>query len=163
MSHGLIIISGGQTGVDRGALDAALELGIACKGWCPEGRTAEDGQIPERYPLLELTGAGYYERTRKNVQDSDGTLILHRGPLSGGTQLTLDSSRDLGKPLLVLDAAGVSAEEGAARAGAFIADRGIHRLNVAGPRESHWPGARAYAHALIRALIRATQWPEPAI
>jgi hypothetical protein len=156
MSRQLIIISGGQTGVDRGALDAALELGTACGGWCPEERRADDGRIPDRYPLLELTDGGYSERTRKNVHDSDGTLILHLGPLSGGTQLTLDTCRDLGKPVLRLDAAGVSPEEGAALARAFIATHGIRRLNVAGPRESHWPGAHACSHAVIRALLSAT-------
>ena len=67
----LRVVCGGQTGVDRGALDAALDLGIPCGGWCPQGRQAEDGIIPARYPLTELSGAGYDRRTRKNVEDSD--------------------------------------------------------------------------------------------
>ena len=67
------IISGGQTGVDRGALDAALKASISCGGWGPKGRKAEDGPIPERYPLQELPGADYLHRTRRNVVDSDGT------------------------------------------------------------------------------------------
>jgi hypothetical protein len=148
-----MIISGGQTGVDRGALDAALELGAACGGWCPEGRRAEDGRIPERYPLRELIGGEYADRTRRNVEDSDGTLILHLGPLSGGTQLTLETCRELGKPVLLLDAATVSAAEGGAQVGDFVAAHSLRRLDVAGPRESHWPGARSFAHAVVRALL----------
>jgi len=84
----LRVVSGGQTGVDRGALDAALERGVPCGGWCPAGRLAEDGVIPARYPVTELRGAGYDERTRKNVEDSDGTLIVTFGRATGGTART---------------------------------------------------------------------------
>lgn len=80
------IISGGQTGVDRGALEAALEAGIECGGTCPAGRKAEDGIIPEIYPLTELESTVYSDRTRKNVIDSDATLIIHFGRLEGGTR-----------------------------------------------------------------------------
>src|SRR3989442_2721366 len=83
------IVSGGQTGVDRAALDTALALGLPCGGWCPRGRRAEDGPLPTRYPLRETPSSSYPERTVWNVRDSDGTLILHRGRLSGGTALTL--------------------------------------------------------------------------
>ena len=79
------IVSGGQTGVDRAALDAALELGIAHGGWCPRGRLAEDGPIADRYGLRETASSDYAVRTEQNVVDSDATLILHRGPLTGGT------------------------------------------------------------------------------
>lgn len=153
MRKELEIICGGQTGVDRGALDAALGLHNACGGWCPAGRDAEDGPIPERYPLLELPGAGHAERTRKNVEDSDGTLILHLGPLTGGTRHTFDLCRTLAKPVCLLDAATVTPEEGAAQARAFIEAHAIARLNVAGPRASQWPGAHEYAHAAVRALL----------
>src|SRR5210317_1948565 len=81
----LRIVSGGQTGVDRGALDAALTLGRVCGGWCPEGRLADDGPIPARYPLQELPGGGYRARTRRNVRDSDATLIVTFGAPTGGT------------------------------------------------------------------------------
>jgi len=98
------VVSGGQTGVDRGALDAALDGGCRCAGWCPEGRCAEDGPLATRYPLRELPGGGYRERTRCNVRDSDATLIIHFGELSGGTALTLRDCQALGRPHLLLDA-----------------------------------------------------------
>src|SRR6266571_9073801 len=79
------IVSGGQTGVDRAALDVALELGIPCGGWCPRGRRAEDGIIPERYPLIETPTTAYPQRTERNVRDSDGTLVLTVGRADGGT------------------------------------------------------------------------------
>src|SRR5947207_15103352 len=82
------IVSGGQTGADRAALDAAMEAGIACGGWCPEDRTAEDGPIDPKYPLTPAPGAGYRERTRLNVRDSEGTVIFSFGPLRGGSEHT---------------------------------------------------------------------------
>ena len=97
------IYSGGQAGVDRGALDAALQTGNPCAGWCPNGRHAEDGPISPRYPLRQVEG-GYEERTRRNIEESDGTLILHRGPLSQGSLLTLQICRELGKPVCLVDA-----------------------------------------------------------
>jgi hypothetical protein len=87
------IISGGQTGVDRGALDAALEAQFPCGGWCPADRAAEDGPIPAHYPLTPLARGGYRERTRQNVLDSDGTVILYRSTLTGGTLLTWNLCR----------------------------------------------------------------------
>ena len=97
------IISGGQTGVDRGALDAALHLGVAAGGWCPKGRLAEDGPIPARYPLAETGSAAYEERTALNVMDADATLILASGPggpksLKGGTLATHRKAEESGKP-----------------------------------------------------------------
>src|SRR5262245_55320595 len=98
----LEIRSGGQTGVDRAALDVALELGLPCGGWCPRGRRAEDGPIPDHYPLRETRSPAYPVRTRWNVRDSDGTLILTRGRPDRGTLLTEELARDMGKPLLVV-------------------------------------------------------------
>src|ERR1700727_1579159 len=92
------IISGGQTGVDRGALDAALEAQFPCGGWCPADRAAEDGPIPAHYPLKLLALGGYSERTRQNVLDSDGTAIMYRSTLTGGTLLTRNLCRRAGKP-----------------------------------------------------------------
>ena len=82
------IISGGQTGVDRAALDAAIELDIEHGGFVPKGRLSEDGSIPLKYNIIELENEDYSARTLKNVQYSDGTLILHKGEITGGTALT---------------------------------------------------------------------------
>jgi len=146
------IYSGGQAGVDRGALDAALQTGNPCAGWCPKGRRAEDGPIPSRYPLRQVDG-GYEERTRRNIEASDGTLILHRGPLSQGTLLTLQICRELDKPVCLVDADTSSADDAAIAAQRFIEQHGIERLNVAGPRRSHWTQSYHYALDAVRALI----------
>jgi hypothetical protein len=151
----IVILSGGQTGVDRGALDAALEVGVPCQGWCPEGRLAEDGVIDQRYPLAELPGGGYAERTSANVRDSDGTLVLVAGEPDDGTRLTIDEARRLEKSLLVVDIGRDDAEQEIARIRAWIAANGIRRLNVAGPRESNAPGSCARAKSLMTALLRA--------
>jgi len=152
MIRPVTIYSGGQAGVDRGALDAAIELGSPCGGWCPRGRSAEDGPIPPRYPLSEVHG-GYAERTRQNVEHSDGTLILHRGPLGEGTLYTLEVCRELGKPVCMVDADMSSPATAAIAAREFIDAYGIERLNVAGPRESRWLHAHDYAYDAIHALV----------
>ena len=148
----ITIYSGGQAGVDRGALDAALQMGNPCAGWCPKGRLAEDGPIPLRYPLRQVDG-GYEERTRRNVEDSDGTLILHRGPLRQGTLLTLQVCRELEKPVCLVDADTSSPEGAAIAAQKFIEQYRIERLNVAGPRRSQWTQSSHYARDAVRALI----------
>jgi Circularly permutated YpsA SLOG family len=148
----ITIVSGGQTGVDRGALDAALELGCRCGGWCPEGRTSEDGGIPDRYPLTELAGGGYAERTRRNVEDSDGTLILCADTPSGGTMLTLQLCQELARPVCVIDAETATVDQAGRQARAFVSARGIERLNVAGPRASEWLEGYAYAREAVRRL-----------
>jgi hypothetical protein len=99
----LRIVSGGQSGVDRAALDVALELGVPCGGWCPRGRRAEDGPIPDRYPLRETPWHGYPQRTEWNVRDADGTLVLTAGGPDRGTALTLRVADRLGKPCLLVD------------------------------------------------------------
>lgn len=148
----LTIVSGGQAGVDRGALDAALELGNPCGGWCPKGRAAEDGAIPERYPLQQVQG-GYAQRTRRNVAESDGTLILYRGALTEGTRLTLEFCHELGKPVCLVDADNSSPAMAAVTAREFIVEHNIEKLNVAGPRESHWTHAHEYAFDAVHNLI----------
>jgi hypothetical protein len=150
----LRVVSGGQTGVDRGALDAALETGVPCGGWCPAGRLAEDGVIPARYPVTELRDAGYDERTHKNVEDSDGTLIVTFGRATGGTARTIELCEKLARPHLIVDAASVALEEAVWRAVRFVREEGVGQLNVAGPRASGEPRAYEYAYALVRELCR---------
>ena len=153
--HG--IVSGGQSGVDRGALDAALAENWPCSGWCPAGRLAEDGSIPERYPLTELPVADYPARTRRNVVDSDGTLIITAGPLTGGTRLTREMCRETGRACLELRADKLTTDRAARAALEFTRASGIGRLNVAGPRLSDWPGGQAYARQVVAALIALIQ------
>jgi hypothetical protein len=152
------VVSGGQTGVDRAALDLALELGVPCGGWCPRGRRAEDGRIPEIYALRETPSASYPERTAWNVRDSDGTLVITKGRPKGGTALTVSLARRAGKPVLVVDL-----ERGAdlARIRAFLAENQIRILNVAGPRESEAPGIHDEAATLLRALLSAPSGDGP--
>lgn len=145
------VISGGQTGVDRAGLDAAMEAGIPVGGYCPKGRLAEDGTIPERYPLTELTGDDYPARTEKNVMESDGTLILNVGKLSGGTELTLDYSRKHHKPCLVIQL-DCGPETGPVIQ--WAKENPIRVLNIAGPRESKQPGLHDIAVAFLRCLFQ---------
>jgi hypothetical protein len=147
----LKIVSGGQTGVDRAALDVALRLGLPCGGWCPRGRRAEDGAIPERYPLVETPDARYPQRTRWNVRDSDATLVLHSGPPRGGTALTLRLLARTGKPALRVDLDG---ESDPAALGEWIGRLGIRVLNVAGPRESEAPGVGGKAARFLEGALR---------
>ena len=145
-----MVVSGGQTGVDRAALDVALERGIPCGGWCPNGRLAEDGPISPRYPLNETTSADYGQRTEWNVRDSDGTLILNRGRLGGGTAQTVDLAARLGKPHLILDPAKRSS---CAAVRAWVKRHKIRVLNVAGPRESKRLGIYAQAARFLRTAL----------
>lgn len=157
MTH-LRIVSGGQTGVDRAALDAALAAGIGCGGWCPRGRRAEDGPIAARYPLQETASARYAARTRANVRDSDATLIIVRGMdgFARGTRLTGREADRLGRPLMAVDlAAPEPRDETAARIAAWLAEHQIAVLNVAGPRQSGSPGIYAAARALLASVIHS--------
>ncbi len=130
------IVSGGQSGVDRAALDAALKCGIPCGGWCPKGRLAEDGPIAAHYSLKETPTGEYRVRTEWNVRDSDATLILNIGRLEGGTALTQMVAASYGRPCLVVD---MSAEPEVNQVVAWIEANRIATLNVAGPRGSKRP------------------------
>lgn len=146
------IVSGGQTGVDRAALDVALALGIACGGYCPKGRRAEDGPIAAHYPLTETASPDYPERTARNVRETDGTLILTLGAPGGGTALTRELAERHGKPCLVIDLAA----PGDPRAvGVWLARHGIRALNVAGPRESTRPGIHRRASDFLQRVLAA--------
>lgn len=149
-----LIVSGGQTGADRGALDAALALSFPCGGWCPAGRRAEDGEIPLTYPLQELEAAGYRKRTIRNIQDSDATVIFCAGEPVGGSLLTLRTCERLGKPHRVIDMQSTSSELAAAEVLAWVKELRIAALNVAGPSEGRAPGTQAWVDAAMRDLIR---------
>jgi hypothetical protein len=148
------IISGGQTGVDRAALDAALAVGFPCGGWCPADRKAEDGPIPERYPMSLLTERGDRLRTVKNVQTSDGTAILFNQTLSGGTKLTRDTCIKEKKPFIVLDATQITVERAVRAVLRSIEENEISTLTVAGPRLSGWADGYQFALAVIGGVIR---------
>lgn len=146
----LKIVSGGQTGVDRAALDAAIELGIEIGGWCPRGRRALDGEIDQRYPLKETPSRAYSQRTEWNVRDSDATLILCRGDMSGGTRLTAELAASYQKPLLVLDLDSGPDQEMVVD---WLRAHRVGVLNVAGPREKGAPGIYAQSLGfLVRVL-----------
>jgi hypothetical protein len=146
------VVSGGQTGVDRGALDAAIAAGIAHGGWCPHGRLAEDGPIAEQYQLRETHSPKYTIRTRRNVLDSDATLILCYGPLTGGTELTLRLAQQHARPCLVID---LQQDPDADMVRQWIDTQRIGVLNVAGPRESSRPGIAEHAcQFLLQVLLQ---------
>ena len=152
------LVSGGQTGVDRAALDAAMELGVLCGGWCPKGRVAEDGKIPDRFPLRETPSPDYEERTEWNVRDSDGTLVVTDLPVTGGTAYTIEAARRLGKPRLVIELKEgegnpESEEELVGAIRAWIQSESIEVLNIAGPRQSKTPWIAARAARLLRLLL----------
>ena len=145
------IVSGGQTGVDRAALDVALNLKLPCGGWCPHGRLAEDGVLSTRYPLKETPSKDYTQRTEWNVRDSDGTLILTIGPLSGGTRLTKLKADELGKPCLVVK---VDETIDVVSAVDWLRKHAIRMLNVAGPRGSLQPTIYDQAVVYLTNLLR---------
>ena len=97
------IISGGLTGADRGALDAAIKLGISHGGWIPKGRKTEDGTLPEKYQLKEMSTSSYSKRTEQNIIDSDGTLVIANGKLTGGSALTQKLAKKHKRPCLHID------------------------------------------------------------
>jgi hypothetical protein len=144
------IISGGQTGVDRAALDAALELVIPAGGWCPKGRLAEDGRIADRYPLQETDSPYYQVRTEKNVREADGTLILTRGKPKGGTALTIELAQKHDKPHLVID---FSKKCDPSQVQEWSRKENIKILNVAGPRESENPGIYRQALEFLKSVL----------
>jgi hypothetical protein len=156
----ILIISGGQTGVDRGALDFALGHGISCGGWCPAGRESEDGPIPERYPLREVETTDYNERTRRNVRDADATLIITReGVLEAGTSLTIEECRHKGHDFLHLEFSHTELKDpailkgSAAEARAWIEMLKPAILNIAGNRERSSPGIQQFTKNFLELIF----------
>ena len=149
------IISGGQTGVDRAALDVALKHGIESGGWCPTGRLDEIGRIPDRYPVEQLEDGGFIERTLQNVKDSDGTVIIYPGKLSGGTEQTLHFCVEQRRPHELIDASNVSTQKAAQLIADFVRENNIDILNVAGPRASEWPEGYEYAYRTLDSFLDA--------
>jgi len=145
------IVSGGQTGVDRAALDTAIRFNISCGGWVPKGRRAEDGPIPSIYPVTETASSAYDVRTRKNIEDSDATLILTRGEPSGGTKLTLEIARESGRPYHIVDLTRTHSPLAALR---WLEAKKPNTLNVAGPRESGAGGIHAEAMNFLTNLLQ---------
>ena len=154
--HPIKIISGGQTGVDRAALDWAISLGVAHGGWCPLGRIAQDGTLPERYLLKETQSPGYSQRTRLNIEEADATLLIHCGPLIGGTKLTQRLANKLVKPLILFDIdqpwlGQIECTQ------ACLSSNWIRVLNVAGPSEERHPGIYAATLKVLDQLFSTSK------
>ena len=149
----LKVISGGQTGVDRAALEWAVGHGVPHGGWCPKGRKAEDGVIPPQFHLVETQSEEYPVRTRLNIRDSDATVIFsERHELSGGTRETFEMAHEMGKPLLHLLSA-TTVQEAAARLRSFIDANRVKVLNVAGPRASQAPHVGEFVKAVLSRAV----------
>jgi hypothetical protein len=151
-NHPRKIISGGQTGVDRAALDVALELSLPCGGWCPRGRRAEDGVIPAIYPLQETDSDEYAPRTARNVLDTDATLVITRGEPTRGTALTVEIAKRAKRPYRIVDLAHATDASAVRR---WLLQEHVATLNVAGPRESSCSGIYDEALTFLRDLLSA--------
>jgi len=151
------IISGGQTGVDRAALDVPIKLGISHGGWIPKGRKTEDGTLPDKYQLKEMSTASYPKRTEKNVLDSDGTLIVSHGKLNGGSALTRQLAKKHGRPWIHVDMNAINTFKAIKTINYWIVRHGIEILNVAGPRASKDPEIYQTTRKIIEAVLRLSR------
>ena len=156
------IVSGGQTGADRAALDFAIRHGIAHGGWCPRGRLAEDGPLEAKYQLQETASAKYPQRTKWNVRDSDATIIfILAGEPTGGTALTLKVARNHGKPhLLICREKYPTLEEAGQELLSFLEEHKVERLNVAGPRASQEPEIADFVEAVLESSLTIILTPD---
>jgi len=147
------IVSGGQTGADQAALDVAIEKGISHGGWIPKGRLTEAGILPEKYHLTEMETTSYPMRTEQNVIDSDGTLIISHGKLTGGSHYTREMAEKHGKPWIHIDAEAMHLEQAVKSIWPWISANGIEILNVAGTKASKdakiYPTTKAILEALL--------------
>ena len=148
--HNIVVMSGGQTGVDRAALDFAMHHELECKGWCPAERWAEDGSIPEKYPLKETPSKDPGVRTEWNVRDSDGTLILHEGWLDKGSAYTISMCMRLNKAIIEID---LSGQYDTQKVRDWINKHNISKLNIAGPRQSKSSNAYEEAYMFLVRLF----------
>lgn len=133
------IISGGQTGADRAALDFAIDNDIPYGGLIPKGRKTEDGKLPEKYHLQEMPTDDYSGRTEKNVLDSDGTVIISHGSLTGGSALTREFAKQHNKHWIHIDMKELPLKEAVERLIYWLTENEITVLNVAGPRSGNDP------------------------
>ena len=146
----LIITSGGQSGTDRAALDFAIKHKIPCGGWCPKGRQAEDGIIPEVYPLKETASTVHSVRTRLNIDDSDGTLIIFINEMDEGTNYTRRYTEETGKPVYMISEKEKTDQRDFMN---WMMKNNIRVLNVAGPRESSGEGTYKFAYKVLGELL----------
>lgn len=150
------IVSGGQTGADRAALDWALSHGIPTGGWCPADRLAEDGRIPDRYPLKETNSTAYIVRTEWNVRDSDATLLFSLADsLSGGSAETLAFCQQMNRPFLHLSQARDLPASAAEKLSRFLSEHRPATLNIAGPRASEEPEIGGYVEQVLELAFPA--------
>lgn len=152
----LKIISGGQAGVDRAALDAALDCGAPCGGSVPAGRKAEDGPLADRYPVVELSSKKYAVRTKQNVRDAGATLIIYCGELAGGSALTFKACQQVGRPVLLVNTDDGAVSNAVREILDFVESESVQTLNVAGPRASQQPEIYAFAYEVIAAVLKAS-------
>lgn len=152
------IVSGGQTGADRAALDWAIRNDVPHGGWCPRGRKAEDGALPAKYKLRETASTDYRQRTRQNVIDSDGTLVVNLRTLEGGTRKTVQIAKSLGKPHFVLPLDAGVRDDDVQQVLDWLRRESIATLNVAGPRESKRPGIYDLVNELLERTAKATYY-----
>lgn len=148
----LQIISGGQTGVDRAALDFALENNIRCSGWCPKGRRADDGPIPLSYPLRETKKSRYRERTIKNVEESQGLLVFVDGKPDKGTILAIDQAENRNIPTYIIHLT-MNVEDQETGILNLLENNNISVINIVGPRESNSPGIYNKTKAFLEELF----------
>jgi len=165
------IVTGGQTGVDQAALEAAMSLGLDYGGWCPEGRAAENGEIPKEYVKLKVIPKECYQedkedkqhlasraaRTKKNIEDSDATLIIVPqypipDAIKDGTKLTIDYPEEQKKPFMIFDLSKQTAKDIATWINKVEKETGkaIETLNIGGPSESNWPGINKQSLTLLK-------------